>query len=249
MDPGSVEFDLLEQLFFHSTKSKRKNDMVSVLECIRGSADTHRGSTDIFPRPTILMSDLHNNTQQVIDYLTDRYDLAKYVVITVGDMSGNDKAGGDGVSTGFYQQLRDKSEAFYYVQGNHDLPDDQKECDSMKNYDGSLCMVHRQTIHLDKVGKIGGVNGIISNKVHPYKMAEKAYLTHLKTYKGKLDVLLLHDTPKHSPNVVGREDIWHTIKTLNVPIVVYGHCHHTKPYYYTNRIHLFNVDARIIIFQ
>ena len=73
MDPGSVEFDLLEQLFFHSTKSKRKNDMVSVLECIRRPTDTHRRPTDthrrptdthrrptdIFPRPTILMSDLH----------------------------------------------------------------------------------------------------------------------------------------------------------------------------------------------
>lgn len=209
----------------------------------------NREDNNIFGNPVILMSDIHSHTQQVIDYLKEQYDLSKYTVITVGDMSGTDD-----LSTQYYQQLADLAHNFYFVQGNHDMPDKNKVCNTLKNRDSTNCMVDLDVnidVQKTDIGKIGGVNGIIctKSKNHPYKLESSLFLKKLLKLKDKVDVLLLHDTPKHSENVIGNKDLWNSVKVVKPNICVYGHCHHKEVYYFVNNIHLFNVDSRIVIFE
>lgn len=67
--------------------------------------------------------------------------------------------------------------------------------------------------------------------------------------KHRPDILLIHDTPKHSLDVIGKEEIWNVVKKINPKVCIYGHCHHREPHYKVDGINLFNVDSRIIIFE
>lgn len=211
----------------------------------------HTIKNHMFAHPVIMISDAHSHTQAVINYLMIHYDLSKYIIITVGDMAGELIYGSDGVPTEFYKQFLEHSHRFYFVQGNHDLPDENKECNKLKNKDGSLCMVHGKVFNTP-IGRIGGINGIVSSrkKAHPYKIHEEKYLGYLDIYgKHRLDVLLIHDTPQHSDKVIGKPEIWDRVKKIKPRVCIYGHCHHQKPYYFVDGIHLFNADSRVLIFE
>lgn len=99
----------------------------------------------------------------------------------------------------------------------------------------------------ENLGKIGGVNGTISNKIHPYKMSQDKYLGYLKKYIGKkIDILLTHDTPKFE-NFVGREEIYNMVLKIKPLIYIYGHCHHKKMHSIHKNIHFLNVDGRVLV--
>jgi len=76
----------------------------------------------LFNEPTIVASDLHQHTLEVVKKLCSYVDLSKFIVLTVGDMAGTSIAGSDGDPTEAYQMLAEHAKAFYFVQGNHDLP-------------------------------------------------------------------------------------------------------------------------------
>ena len=205
----------------------------------------------MFDHPVIMISDAHSHTQSIIDYLVNNYDLSKYIILTTGDMAGEHLYGSDGVPTEFYKLFLEHGNSFYFVQGNHDLPDENKECNTLKNKNGLRCMIHGQLSKIP-LGRIGGVNGIISSKKkhHPYKILEDTYLGYLDKYIGQcLNVLLIHDTPKHSDQVIGKEEIWKRVKKIRPNVCVYGHCHHSEPYYFIDGIHLFCADSRVLIFE
>jgi predicted MPP superfamily phosphohydrolase len=79
----------------------------------------------------------------------------------------------------------------YIIQGNHDLPPTK---DNLRINNLILNNGHfANTIF----GKIGGVNGIISHKFHPYKMNEKDYFKYMNNFiKSKPNILLTHMTPE-----------------------------------------------------
>lgn len=183
------------------------------------------GKFDLFRGKVMIMSDLRNATQEVIDRLEMNYNLKEYAILSVGDMAGNEKMGGDGIPYSFYEQLQRKAKCFYYIQGNHDLPELFNSNDELNGevFDSAF------------FGRIGGVDGIISNRKHPYKMKERDYL----------DVLAIHMTPKYIPEVKGDQNVWDVIRQK---VVIFGHCHHREAYHYDAKsgIHLFNVDGRVI---
>lgn len=238
-------FDKVDTLYLPPTKSsngdcKSSNDMKYI----------YHVKNHIFKKPVIVMSDIHSHTQAVIDYLDENYDLSQFTIITVGDMAGKFIYGVDDDPTPYYKQFLEKGNEFYFVQGNHDLPDEIGECTRLKNTNSYNCMVHGNVLNTD-IGKIGGVNGIITlkKKKHPYKYTREEYLKYLSHYnKNKIDILLTHETPKHSDDVIGDEDLWNFIRKLKPKMYFYGHCHHKSPYYFKENIHLFNVDSRVLIF-
>jgi len=109
-------------------------------------------------QPVIAMSDIHAQTQEVINKLDQKFLLSKFVILTAGDMAGTLTMGTDGDPTDFYKQLLEKCKEFYFVQGNHDMPDKTNSHKNLKNRNDKLCMIENgQTINT-LIGKIPGSN-------------------------------------------------------------------------------------------
>ena len=73
-------------------------------------------------------------------------------------MAGTLTMGTDGDPTDFYKQLLEKCKEFYFVQGNHDMPDKTNSHKNLKNRNDKLCMIENgQTINT-LIGKIPGSN-------------------------------------------------------------------------------------------
>lgn len=200
--------------------------------------------SDLFTEPTIVMSDIHGNTNELIHMLNEYVNLSKFIVITAGDMAGQHLYGSDGDPSDYYEFLKNQSLQFYYVQGNHDLP-------SKKKIDGSLDC---KTVNTS-IGKIGGVDGIISGKNHAYKFYESDYMAKLRDVLMKNPhIIVTHDTPsipinnKYGERYIGRENIYEMINKSKVKIHIYGHCHHEQIINVVNGKHYINVDGRVLIF-
>ena len=248
MSKNNYHFDLCKKkiLKFRPTTNKYGQSKYSY-----DSKELIYVNSNLFNIPIIITSDLHSHSFELFERLREtNIDLTKYIIIMVGDMAGNYIRGSDGNPSEFYNYLIEeiKVKEIIIIQGNHDLPpEDSKLSDIKKNIiknkilkDGSI------TNHKD-LGKIGGVNGTISNKVHPYKMTQQKYLGYLHKYIGKrIDILLTHDTPKFE-NFVGKEEIYDTVLKIKPLIYIYGHCHHKKMYLIHKNIHFLNVDGRVLI--
>lgn len=241
--------------------SRHKHDIKSLMLC----------QSDLFKVPIIIMSDIHQHTPDVVRRLVDTFDLSKFVVLTAGDMAGKGIFGSDGDPTESYEMLNKFAREFYFVQGNHDLPHPEKEHRELINHDNSKCAFKNGEHKISfLVGKIGGVNGIISNKKHPYKSSKAEYCNNLKRcLKRRLNVLMIHDTPKlplthtftekegpeepkvHSSvsegNYIGNEDIFKLIDQYKPRICIYGHCHHPTVYNQVGKVNYLNVDSRILV--
>ena len=126
--------------------------------------------SDLFQEPTILTSDLHAHSHAVLEQLETNTNikLKDYNVITAGDMAGDGIFGSDGDPTEFYIKLQKKCKSLLVVQGNHDLPTDTRN-KKTHGFDSS-CLLRNGEVRDTIYGKVGGVNGIISNKPHPYKI-------------------------------------------------------------------------------
>lgn len=211
-----------------------------------------RVKSNLFSRehPVILMSDMHFHTGRVFRLLDEHLDLSKYVVLTVGDMSGDKNIFGvDGDPTQDYIFMAERAMEFYFVQGNHDLPSPDNSQERIKNNKDKFAMIQNGEKVVSVIGSIGGVNGTISEKDHPYKLYEETYIKFLdKCLNKKPEILLTHDTPKiHGGH--GSESIYKSICNSQTKIHVYGHCHHNDFYFLNNRIHFICAEARIIIFE
>ena len=208
-------------------------------------------NTNLFNIPVIITSDLHSHSIELFERLREtNIDLTKYIIIMVGDMAGNYIRGSDGNPTEFYNYLLEeiKVKDIIIIQGNHDLPpEDSDLSDLKKNVIKNKILKNGSITSYENLGKIGGVNGTISNKIHPYKISQDKYLGYLKKYIGKkIDILLTHDTPKFE-NFVGREEIYNMVLKIKPLIYIYGHCHHKKMHSIHKNIHFLNVDGRVLV--
>lgn len=218
------------QWIFGQAKSKEVKEIIVV-------------RSNLFSHPTILTGDLHTYGLQVFQTLHSYIDLNKFIVLSVGDMAGNGNKGADVDPTELYTFINEHSKKFYYVQGNHDL---QSPTTSDHNIvDG--------TVVNTEIGKIGGVNGIISDKKRLYRLPEKEFLQHIQSSLNQnINILLTHETPalpvfdpKYKTPCIGQKSLYSSLKS---PLIyVYGHCHHTVFYHYISGIHFINADARVII--
>ena len=218
--------------------------------------------TDLFNVPVIAMSDIHSQTTELFEMLDKFVDLSQFIVLAAGDMAGKCVLGTDGIPTDDYIYMLKRAKEFYFVQGNHDLPDKMNVQDTLKNSSGIYCKIKNGTTINTTIGKIGGVNGIISDKDHPYKMSSDAYFKYLKkalTLKPR--ILLTHDTPSipvyydkrfdekgNKMRYIGNEEIFNVINTLKPKIHFYGHCYHPSLHNFIGGVNYINLDGRVIVF-
>jgi len=211
--------------------------------------------TDLFGHPLVAMSDMHSQCPEIVVMLNDLINLDQFVVLACGDMAGDFVRGTDGNPTPEYQYLNDLAKEFYFVQGNHDLPGKGGMEKKMRNRQGKLCNIQEVTVTESLVGTIAGVNGIISDRAHAYKMPSDKYLGLLeRTLQKKPRILLTHDTPAipaYYPNgerYIGNMDIFNIIDKYKPVIHFYGHCHHPTIHNKINGVNYINLDGRVLIF-
>lgn len=212
--------------------------------------------SDLFDEPVIAMSDIHGQTPELVVILDEFVNLNQFVVLTAGDMSGDNTRGTDGIPTPEYQFLADRAKEFYFVQGNHDLPDKQNKQDTLKNKQDKRAGIRDGTVVNSLIGSIGGVNGIVSNKPHPYKMSWGKYHKLLIQALGKRpNILMTHDTPSidkcynnSTDRYVGSVEIFDIVSRYKPKIHFYGHCHHPTFHNLINGVNYINIDARVLIF-
>jgi len=225
--------------------ARRKHDIKHVLIV----------ETELFAEPTVIMSDIHAQTPELVKLLDEYLHLDKFVMLTAGDMAGENIFGTDGDPTPEYEFLNSRCKEFYFVQGNHDLPDyEHHKEQKLKNKLGKNAMIKNGTLVNTSIGKIAGIIGIISNKDHPYKMPKYHFFKHLhKCLSRRPRILMTHDTPsiyafyEDGNRYVGNEEIFKTVNKYKPKIHIFGHCHHPEFYHEINGVHYINADARVII--
>jgi hypothetical protein len=206
-----------------------------------------------------MTSDLHSHSIELFRRLETVLDLSDFHVITAGDMSGKLIKGPDSDSdtTPFYKEILPKVKSLYLIQGNHDLPPPGPLHlrNILSNKDGSKSYLEDGKIQNTPYGNIGGVHGIISNKLHPYKKSEEQYFAELAKFKkdkNKPDILVTHDTPKFVLNnqpFIGNSYIYNEVLKIKPKMYLYGHCHHHVFHTVHNRINFFNLDGRVLIWN
>jgi hypothetical protein len=170
-------------------------------------------------------------------------------------MAGNYIRGSDGNPTQFYNYLLNtiRVKKLYIIQGNHDLP--PKDCNNSSLEDKiniDKYILKNGEVITTQLGKIGGVNGIISNSNnHPYKINEINYMSFMNNFiVNKIDILLTHDTPrfiKNNQEFIGKDCIYEKVKSIKPKVYIYGHCHHPELHTIHNNIHFLNVDGRVVL--
>ena len=213
-------------------------------------------SSNIFSEHTLLTSDLHSHSFELFERLRKtNLDLTKYNVIVVGDMAGNYIRGADGNPSEFYNYLLQiiGVKNLFIIQGNHDLPPRESKLNPTDRMSVTKCILRNGEIMKTCLGKIGGVNGIISNKPHPYKMPQKQYLGFMKKLIGhQVDILLTHDTPRFFHNnreFIGKDEIYEMARLIKPKVYIYGHCHHPQLHTVHEKIHFLNVDGRVVLIK
>ena len=74
------------------------SDRVNFIKSANWYVDKHQITiiqyqSDLFPKPTIIIADLHASAEKVIQMLINYIDLSSYIVITAGDMAGTGTRG------------------------------------------------------------------------------------------------------------------------------------------------------------
>lgn len=217
------------------------------------SAEVIEINNKLFKEKVIVMSDLHESSMLGIQKLEKIVKLEDYIVITAGDMSGTGIRGEDGYPYKVYQYLCDRANLFYFVQGNHDLPEYDNEELNLKNTDGSSCFLYDSVIYSTPIGCISGVNGTISRKPHPYKSPPEIYLKKCEqALKKSPSIFITHETPRLKFNQItlnGDKELFSLVCKYKPKIHIYGHCHHYTPFKLLNGVLFINVDSRILIFN
>lgn len=211
--------------------------------------------TELFDEPVIAMSDIHSHTPELVVMLDEFVNLDQFVVITAGDMAGEHIMGSDGIPTPEYQYINNRAKEFYFVQGNHDLPDNENKQYTIKNKQNNYAMIQNGVSTKTLVGSISGVHGIISGKPHPYKMSRYNYNILLKKALSRHPyILITHDTPSipkfydNGDRYNGSTELFDLVDKFKPKIHFYGHCHHPEFYNLINNVHYINLDGRVLIF-
>jgi Icc-related predicted phosphoesterase len=230
-------------LLSSSGKIRTKPEIKTVLEI----------KTNLVRELVLITSDLHEYTLQVFKDFHSNYTLDNYHVICAGDMSGKGKRGSDDNPITAYEFISENAKSFYFVQGNHDLPDpDGKEL-KLKNKDDTYCMLRDATKVKTTIGSMIGVNGTVSTKEHPYKKTPEQFFSLIKkSLQVPTGFFITHESPaipkpdgKSFHN--GKQELYKLVDQYKPKIHIYGHCYHTEPYRIINGVTYINCDSRLII--
>ncbi|MGE0207468.1 MAG: metallophosphoesterase [Candidatus Babeliales bacterium] len=210
--------------------------------------------SSLFLHPTFLMSDMHGHTPLVVEMLDSFLHLDQFVVLTAGDMAGKNIYGSDDNPTPSYEFLAQRAREFYFVQGNHDLPDPENKHVALKNKQEKYAALEHGKVIQTLVGSLGGVHGTISSKVHPHKMPHENYMQWAqKMLVQEVDIFMTHETPslpvfdQRGNRSIGNAELFELVDSYKPKIHIYGHCHHADFYTVINGVHYLNVDARVVI--
>jgi Icc-related predicted phosphoesterase len=225
--------------------------------------------SDLFGNePTIVTADLHSYTDEVFHLLDEHVNLDQFVVVTAGDMAGPPIFGADGDPTDYYVFMHERCKEFYFIQGNHDLPDyiSQRE-GKLRNTNtppkGNFCDLTQHKngqIVKTSIGTMAGVHGTISTKKHPFKSSEQTFLRRitqlLKRTPGPR-ILVTHETPsvlldepfRGETHAIGNAKLYNLTQQHKPQIHIFGHCHHYKYHSVVGGVHYLNADARVLIFK
>lgn len=243
---------VIKQLYwyFSPTNSKGKEPKYKY-----GRIEIIVAETSLFEQPTIAMSDIHSQTPELVVILDEFVNLNKFVVLACGDMAGGFVRGTDGAPTPEYEFLNDRSLEFYFVQGNHDQPSKGNAELKLRTKSGKQCNIKDGLTTKSLIGTIGGVNGIISDKEHTYKMSADTYHEKLKQALTKRPkILMTHDTPsittlyENGERYIGNASIFDIVNQYKPKVHFYGHCHHPQFHNLINGVNYINLDGRVIIF-
>lgn len=191
----------------------------------------------------ILMSDLHSLTEHIIDDLIKKKKIDKHtIVISTGDMAGNNKIGGNGDPYPSYAKILKHAAKFYFVNGNHDIANTSNNS-NLVNPDNTICAVGTfDKLQTTIFGGLTGVDGIavndeqIDNTLHKYSNIE--YDAKLQAaYSLKPDILLTHQ-PIQSIN-----------PALCIKYYVCGHYHIDPHIQMFDTYAIINLDNKILIFE
>ncbi|MHA1992080.1 MAG: metallophosphoesterase family protein [Candidatus Hodarchaeales archaeon] len=211
-------------------------------------------NSKIFHEPVIITSDLHENTLKVMQIVDQRYGLKNFNVITAGDMAGLGIAGSDSNPIESYKYIVEKAKTFFFVQGNHDLPDPDHLDKKLVNKISIKCNIDGKIVNTS-LGKIVGINGIMSEKFHPYKIPSSRYLDLVeKLLRGKkrVDIFITHETPAINDELTlfkGNSKLFEYINKFKPRIHIYGHCYHKFPIKLVNGVKYISADGKVLIFQ
>lgn len=233
-------------------KTKSTNDIKTIVTI----------QTNLVKVPTLITSDLHSHTEGVLNDLeSNNINIRNYLVISLGDMSGDMIFGSDGDSTNSYERINKSTDQYYIIQGNHDLPPkDTTRLTNMLNKNGSHCMISDgEKIVNTPNGTMGGVHGTISFKIHPYKKTPDCFYALMENILKlkKPNIILSHETPAIpilKPNgtlynMTGNTELFQLICKYKPKVHMYGHCHHPYVISYVKGIVFINADARIVLLE
>ncbi len=140
-----------------------------------------------------LVSDVHCN--ETVLKLSGKFN----VLISSGDW--------DFCSSQFFSKVSEAFKEVYTIYGNND------DLDKLERY--FHLIKDGEVVELNGI-RVGGVNGIISPKGTPNKKGvprkkPEEYLKWAKVLRGRIDLLLMHETP-YIPSFFGR--MWRNVATL-----------------------------------
>ncbi|BBM86869.1 metallophosphoesterase family protein [Candidatus Uabimicrobium amorphum] len=202
--------------------------------------------------PIILTSDLHNNTDLVLNHLEEVLPKAKdWTFISAGDMAGDGKKGGDGDAIPHLQWAKGLFRRVYFVQGNHDF--NSPHAQKMKNSDGTLCHLSRRRQNIAELGWIAGMDGIISSKKKLHRTPKKEYFREIQNLAKKgLQWLVTHEVPcipSISKQKKGYAQLTEIVTNSNIQCHVFGHCYFSEWYGKIKSSSFFGVDGRVILLK
>ena len=238
-----LETKTIEYIMAKAAKSKRK--MYEIAEDIEIPLIRACWSKKA---KVILTSDLHHNAMSVLPELVSRLDDPKeWIFVSAGDMAGSGVKGSDGDSSEALQYAQGVFKKVFFVHGNHDL--EVPFLSTMRNDDGSYCHLHDRVQDIPEIGKIGGVDGIISSKKKLQRLPLKEYLRVLdKVTRQSLDLLVTHEVPKITDGKVGREEILTPVLDSRTGYHLFGHHHFREGWCFPIRKTCFlNVDSRVLL--
>lgn len=210
------------------------------VEYIEGRADI-----DI---PIIITSDLHHNAQMLMSFIAEKVkEPEKFIFISAGDMAGTGILGSNGDPSDALFEARDYFKMVFCVNGNHD---EKSRIEGMRNNDNSHCHIHKRVQEITSLGRIAGIDGIISKKKLVHRMRKQKYMDVLEQITAQpLDWLITHDIPQ-IPEImtksVGDFDFRNHVLKSKIKFHVFGHRNFKTFSGAIDGTTFINVDSRIV---
>ena len=152
------------------------------------------------------------------------------------------KLGGTGDVTRVWNAFAQKFPYVIGVHGNHDIVEDEKLLPNISILDGNS--INKYDIN------IGGVSGIIGkvNK-NQRKSEEDFYKALTKVTKKRNDIIILHQGPNDEENKQkGDPLIREHLEKNGSGLLIFGHCHWSKPFINIGKNQVLNVDCQLYLF-